>query len=77
VGYRLAKGESIEQIISTMTEAAEGINTVKVIKYLSDTMYIQAPLVGIIYKVMYENHSLESGIKMLMRLNAGQDVSFY
>ena len=77
VGYRLAKGESIEQIIATMTEAAEGINTVKVIKYLSETVHIQAPLVGIIYKVMYEGHSLENGIKMLMRLNAGQDVSFY
>jgi glycerol-3-phosphate dehydrogenase (NAD(P)+) len=77
VGYRLAKGETIEQIISTMTEAAEGINTVKVIKYLSDTMHIQAPLVSIIYKVMYEGYSLENGIKLLMKLNAGQDVSFY
>jgi glycerol-3-phosphate dehydrogenase (NAD(P)+) len=77
VGYRLAKGETIEQIIATMTEAAEGINTVKVIKYLSDTMHIQAPLVGIIYKIMYEGFSLEQGIKLLMRLNAGQDVSFY
>lgn len=77
VGYRLAKGETIDQIISTMTEAAEGINTVKVIKYLSDTMQIQAPLVGIIYKVMYENYSLEQGIKALMRLNVGRDVNFY
>lgn len=77
VGYRLGQGESIEQIIATMTEAAEGINTVKVIKYLADTMHIQAPLVGIIYKVMYEGYSLEQGIKLLMRLNAGQDVSFY
>ena len=77
VGYRLAKGETIDQIIATMTEAAEGINTVKVIKYLSDTMRIQAPLVGIIYKVMYEGYSLETGIKLLMKLNAGQDVSFY
>lgn len=77
VGYRLAKGETIDQIISTMTEAAEGINTVKVIKYLSDTMHIQAPLVSIIYKVMYEGYSLENGIKLLMKLNAGQDVSFY
>ena len=77
VGYRLAKGETIDQIIATMTEAAEGINTVKVIKYLSNTMHIQAPLVGIIYKVMYEGYSLETGIKLLMKLNAGQDVSFY
>jgi len=77
VGYRLAKGETIEQIISTMTEAAEGINTVKVIKYLADTMQIQAPLVGIIYKIMYEGYSLEQGIKMLMRLHVGQDVNFY
>lgn len=77
VGYRLAQGEGIEHIIQTMNEAAEGINTVKVIKYLSDTMHIQAPLVNIMYKVMYEGYSLEAGIKLLMRLNAGQDVNFY
>jgi len=77
VGFRLGKGETIDQIIGTMTEAAEGINTVKVIKYLSDTMHVQAPLVSIIYKVMYEEYSLESGLKLLMKLNAGQDVSFY
>lgn len=77
VGFRLAQGESIENIIKTMTEAAEGINTVKLINYLSNTMQIQAPLVNIIYKVMYEKYSLENGIKLLMRLNAGQDVNFY
>lgn len=77
VGYRLGKGETIDQIIATMTEAAEGINTVKVIKYLSDTIHIQAPLVGIIYKVMYEGYSLEQGIKALMRLHVGHDVNFY
>jgi len=77
VGYRLTKGESLLDIVNSMTEAAEGINTVKVIKYLSETMHIQAPLVNIIYKIMYENYSLEKGIKLLMRLNAGQDVNFY
>lgn len=77
VGYRLAKGETLEQIQATMTEAAEGINTVKVIKGLSDTLKISAPLVTIIYKVMYEQYSLENGIKLLMRLNARQDVEFF
>lgn len=77
VGYRLVKGETLDQIVASMTEAAEGINTVKLIKYLSDTVKIQAPMVNIIYKVMYEGYSLENGIKLLMRLNAGQDVSFY
>lgn len=77
VGYRLVKGDTLSEIVASMTEAAEGINTVKLIKYLSDTVHIQAPLVNIIYKVMYENYSLENGIKLLMRLNAGKDVNFY
>lgn len=76
VGYRLAKGETLDQIKASMTEAAEGINTVKVIKILSDTLHISAPLVHIIYKVMYEQYSLDNGIKLLMRLNAGNDVEF-
>jgi glycerol-3-phosphate dehydrogenase (NAD(P)+) len=77
VGYRLAQGETLQQIKASMTEAAEGINTVKVIKGLSDTLKISAPLVHIIYKVMYEQYSLDKGIKLLMRLNAGNDVEFY
>lgn len=77
VGYRLGKGESLADIKASMTEAAEGINTVRVIKSLSDTLKITAPLVTIIYKVMYEGYSLENGIRLLMRLNVGQDVEFY
>jgi glycerol-3-phosphate dehydrogenase (NAD(P)+) len=76
VGFQLAQGKTIEAVLETMTEAAEGLNTIKVIKHLSDTMHIQAPLVQIIYKVVYENYPLENGIKLLMRLNAGNDVSF-
>jgi len=77
VGHRLAMGETLEKIQATMTEAAEGINTVKVIKNLSDTLKITTPLVQIIYKVMYEGYSLDQGIKLLMRLNVGKDVEFY
>jgi glycerol-3-phosphate dehydrogenase (NAD(P)+) len=76
VGYRIAKGEKLEDVIASMNEAAEGINTVKVIKNLSETMNISAPLVNIIHKVIFENYPLEQGIKILMRLNAGFDVSF-
>jgi hypothetical protein len=39
-------------------------------------MNISAPLVHIIHKVIFENYPLEQGIKILMRLNAGFDVSF-
>ena len=76
MGYRIAKGEKLEDVIASMNEAAEGINTVKVIKNLSETMNISAPLVHIIHKVIFENYPLEQGIKILMRLNAGFDVSF-
>lgn len=76
VGFRLAKGETLTEIVQSMTEAAEGINTVKVIKKLSENKGINAPLVNIIYKIMYENYSMENGIKLLMRIKGGMDVTF-
>lgn len=76
VGYRLAKGETLTEIVASMMEAAEGINTVKVIKKLSESTGISAPLVHIIYKIMYENYSMENGVKLLMRLKGGMDVTF-
>ena len=76
VGFRIAQGESLDDIVHSMNEAAEGINTIKVIKNLTDTLTIQAPLVNIIHKTLFDHSDMRNGIKMLMRLQAGFDVTF-
>jgi glycerol-3-phosphate dehydrogenase len=44
VGYRLGKGEPLEDIIKTLGSVAEGVTTVKGLKKIIDEMQVSAPL---------------------------------
>jgi glycerol-3-phosphate dehydrogenase (NAD(P)+) len=76
VGYRLAKGEKIGPIIESMNEVAEGVRTIQIVKALSEYYKITAPIVHVMYRVIYENLSLEKGIKFLMRYPAYVDAEY-
>jgi glycerol-3-phosphate dehydrogenase (NAD(P)+) len=53
VGYRLAKGESLDKIVATMEETAEGINTIKVARSLAKHYRVRAPITEKLYDIMY------------------------
>jgi glycerol-3-phosphate dehydrogenase len=55
VGQRLAKGESLADILSTSTSVAEGVATTKALYELSKELNVDMPLCGEVYKVLYEN----------------------
>jgi len=76
VGLRLAKGESIQDIIASMNEVAEGIRTVKIVKALSEHYKITAPIVHVMYRVMFEKLPLDKGISFLMRYPAYVDAEY-
>lgn len=44
VGYRLGKGEPLEDIIKTLGSVAEGVTTAKGLKKIIDEMEVSAPL---------------------------------
>jgi len=50
VGYRLAKGEKLKDIIEDMKEVAEGINTVRIAKKCSDHYKVRALITDRLYK---------------------------
>lgn len=76
VGNRIAKGQKLEQIKEEMEEVAEGVKTVQVIKALADAYHIPAPIVQTIYKVLFEDMSLQEGIEHLMRMTVTADAEF-
>lgn len=45
VGYRLGKGESLQEIIDTLGSVAEGVTTVKGAKVLVDKLAIDMPII--------------------------------
>ncbi len=75
-GYRLAKGDKLQDIISTMEETAEGINTVKIMRCLARNFGFRAPITEKLYEDMYEDLSAELSVQYLMKYPLNIDVDF-
>lgn len=76
VGFRLAQGETLDQIINSMEEVAEGINTVKLIKTFVEGTGMRAPITENIYKVLFEDLKIEEALQYLMKYPFSVDVDF-
>jgi glycerol-3-phosphate dehydrogenase (NAD(P)+) len=76
VGYRLAKGEKLEDITKTMTEAAEGINTIKVAKALVNNYKVRAPITEALFRIMYGDMDIKQALQYLMEYPLNHDVDY-
>ncbi len=76
VGYRLAKGESLDSITESMEETAEGINTVRVTRSLAKYYKIRAPITEKLYDVMFEGLSPDTALQYLMKYPFNVDIDF-
>ncbi|MBL3656401.1 NAD(P)H-dependent glycerol-3-phosphate dehydrogenase [Fulvivirga sediminis] len=76
VGYRLAQGESLDEIISTMEEVAEGVNTVRIAKKMVESAKKRAPITEALYDVLFGDLTVEKALSMLMRYPYNVDIDF-
>ena len=76
VGYRIAQGEKLPDILTSLGEVAEGIRTLKIGKLIVDHTGVNAPLLQTIYKVIYEDLTMERAVKMLMRYPVSADGEY-
>lgn len=76
VGYRLAKGETLQQILDSSEEVAEGINTVEVVKHLADHYKVRVPIIRMIYKALFDDVPVAEGLSYLMKYPFDRDVDF-
>jgi glycerol-3-phosphate dehydrogenase (NAD(P)+) len=76
VGFRLAQGEPFEHIRSTMDETAEGINTTRVMFFLSEKYGWKTPITRLVYKVLFEELPVQDAITALMKLPLKEDIDF-
>lgn len=74
VGFRIAQGENIHAILSSMREPAEGVNTLKIVHKISKTERIHTPIVHALYAILFDNMSIEDGLKYLMSFSSMKDV---
>lgn len=76
VGYRLAKGEKLEDIQASMEEVAEGINTIRLMKAFVEGTRMRAPITENLYKVLFEELKIEEALQYLMKYPFSVDVDF-
>jgi glycerol-3-phosphate dehydrogenase (NAD(P)+) len=76
VGYQLANGESLQQILKGTDEIAEGINTVLIAKKCADHYKVRAPITTTLYKVLFEDLTVKEALNYLMRYPLHVDIDF-
>ena len=76
VGYRLAKGETLKDILQSTDEIAEGINTVQIVKKCAEYYKVRAPITTTLYKVLFEDLTVKQALDYLMRYPLHVDIDF-
>jgi glycerol-3-phosphate dehydrogenase (NAD(P)+) len=76
VGYKLAQGMTLQEILSSMDEVAEGVNTIRIIKKCIDYYKLKAPITNTLHRVLFEDLSIADAIGYLMRYPLNVDIDF-
>lgn len=76
VGYRIAKGESLDAIIADMEEVAEGVKTTFIAKALTQSHGVSAPITQAIARILKGEMEIERAIRLLMEFPFTEDVDF-
>lgn len=66
VGYRIGKGEKLEDIIASMNMVAEGIKTTKSVYGLAKKQCVEMPITDAVYSILFENMEPHTALNKLM-----------
>ena len=72
----LAKGEQLSEILSSMEEVAEGVNTIKIMKVLAENYRIRAPITETLYKIINGKMTVADANTYLMKFPFRADIDF-
>jgi glycerol-3-phosphate dehydrogenase (NAD(P)+) len=76
IGFALGKGTPLEEAVAELGQVAEGVNTVKLVQEKAEELGVYMPLASGLYRIVYENDSLENIISSLMLSELPLDVEF-
>ncbi|MCV9385321.1 NAD(P)H-dependent glycerol-3-phosphate dehydrogenase [Reichenbachiella ulvae] len=76
VGYRLAQGETLDEIKSSMDEVAEGLNTIQIVKWLADSLNIRVPITETLHKVINGKMTIQEASEYFMKFPFRAEIDF-
>ena len=74
-GYLIGKGYTLEEAVKKLDMVAEGVRTTKVCYFLAKQTNTYMPITENIYKVLYENMSIEDCTKNMMQRIATEELN--
>ncbi len=77
VGYRLAKGETLEEIIDSMDEVAEGIKTINIVKQLAESYKVRCPITETLYRIIHNKMTIQEAHGYLMNFPFRAEIDFF
>ncbi|MBT8398399.1 MAG: NAD(P)-dependent glycerol-3-phosphate dehydrogenase, partial [Gemmatimonadetes bacterium] len=66
VGYRIGKGESLEEILTGMKSVAEGVRTVQAVRALARKFDVEMPISKEVHALLWEGRTTEEAMRNLM-----------
>ena len=76
-GYALGQGHSLQDVLATTEELAEGLRTLRIAYFMARTMKVRLPIIETLYKIVFENLPFENALDYLMRYPHSKDVSIH
>jgi len=66
VGFELGKGRTLQEILDTLGQVAEGVKTTKSAHELGQKLGVQMPITDEVYRVLYEDKPAKQAVFDLM-----------
>lgn len=76
LGYAVAKGKSVDEVLADIGQAVEGVNTVKLVKEKAEEMSVYMPLVSGLHAVLFEGKAMGDVMRQLMLGEQSKDVEY-
>jgi glycerol-3-phosphate dehydrogenase (NAD(P)+) len=66
VGFRIGQGESLEEILASMTGVAEGVRTVQAVRELAQRFSVEMPISQEVHALLWEGREAKEAVRNLM-----------
>ena len=76
VGYRLAKGEKLDEIIESMEEVAEGVKTIHIVNQLAESYRVRCPITETLHRIIHDEMTIQEAHGYLMSFPFRAEIDF-
>ena len=73
-GFRIGAGESLDDVMDSSTELAEGVRTLRITRHLARYYKLRVPITEMLYRIVFEEFPIQKAMDYLMTYPYDVDV---